>query len=276
MKYRYSSKQYEQFLIIPLWEEKLSLFQAWNYENILSKLLKNYRYIPSESFNGKTECYCKEIPKPNFINIFDHEWENKKDIILSRFNIKNRIDTSLITKIPARKTIIKLLTSKESKIFLEKNHIQGNINCKVSLGLFFGEELVAVMTFGKPRYNSSFEWELIRFSNKLNTIVMGGASKLFKFFVIHYNPKNIISYSDNKWNKGEIYSTIGMKFSHTTVPNYWYIKGNQIFSRIKCQKSKLGKLFNQKININETESEIMLSNGFQKIYDSGNDVYVYS
>jgi hypothetical protein len=40
------------------------------------------------------------------------------------------------------------------------------------------------MTFGKNRFKKqSNEWEMIRFCNKLNTNIIGGASKLFKHFL---------------------------------------------------------------------------------------------
>ena len=50
-------------------------------------------------------------------------------------------------------------------------------------------ELVSLMTFNKPRKGigkmseDGLEWELGRFCNALNTNVVGGASKLFKYFI---------------------------------------------------------------------------------------------
>lgn len=273
IKYRYSDKQYKSFKISIIWEETMTLFQAWNYENILTKLWKKYHYTPPEVFNGKTECYSKEFPKPNFINIFDHEWENKKDIVISRFNIKNQINPNIIQKIFARKTTIKIIDKNDAYKFLEQTHIQGSINCSIALGLYFNNILVSIMTFGKPRY-SKYEWELLRFSSALNTIVIGGASKLFHFFINEIHPKNIISYSDNRWNKGNIYETIGMKFHHKSNPNYWYIKDDKIYSRIKCQKYKLHKLL-KNFDKNQTELQNMMNNGFKKIIDNGNSVFLF-
>jgi hypothetical protein len=273
IKYRYSDKQYKAFKISIIWEENMSLFQTWNYENILTKLWENYHYTPPESFNGKTECYSKEFSKPNFINIFDHEWEKKKEIIISRFNIKNQINQNIIQKIPARKTTIKIINKTEAYNFLEQTHIQGSVNCSIAIGLYFKEKLVSIMTFGKPRY-SKYDWELLRFSSALNTIVVGGASRLFHFFTNEFHPKNVISYSDNRWNKGNIYETIGMKFLHNSDPNYWYIKDDKIYSRIKCQKHKLPKLL-ENFNPNQTELQNMTNNGFKKVIDNGNSVFLF-
>ena len=52
------------------------------------------------------------------------------------------------------------------------------------------------MTFGKPRFNKNYEWELIRYSSLLNQRVLGGASKLLKRFINDHKPKNIISFPE--------------------------------------------------------------------------------
>ena len=86
-------------------------------------------------------------------------------------------------KIFARKCIIKNITHLEKEFFLQENHIQGNCQSSTNLGLFFKDELVSVMTFGIRKITSSIPTtELLRFCNKIDTVVVGGASKLFNFF----------------------------------------------------------------------------------------------
>lgn len=60
------------------------------------------------------------------------------------------------------------------------------------------------MTFGKLRKNVNNKYkehcfEMIRFVNKCNHNIIGGASKLLKHFIKTISPKEIISYSDNRW-----------------------------------------------------------------------------
>ena len=52
----------------------------------------------------------------------------------------------------------------------------------VCLGLIHEGELVQIMTFGKPRYNKNYQWELLRLCTNSDYNVLGGASKLFKNF----------------------------------------------------------------------------------------------
>ncbi len=117
------------------------------------------------------------------IHIFEDEWIYNQEIIKSI--IKNKIKISE-NKIFARKCEIREVGFKECKDFLEKNHIQGSVNSRVRLGLFFKDEMVSIMTFSKGRIimgGKTDEWELNRFCNKLNTNVIGSASKLLKNFI---------------------------------------------------------------------------------------------
>ena len=129
------------------------------------------------------------------------------------------------------------------------------------------------MTFSKPRFNKDWEWELLRFCNKLNTTVVGGASKLLKGFINMYNPKNILSYADRCWSKGKLYENLGFDLIKTSPPNYWVTK-NYLHRehRIKYQKHKLSKIldsFDQEL----TEWENLKANGYDRIWDCGNLVY---
>ena len=110
----------------------------------------------------------KENTNYQLLTIFENEFLDikKQKIWLSVIKNKLKINSR---KIYARKCKIKLISSKNSKSFLENNHLQGNANSSVKLGLFFEEELVSLMTFGKSRYNKNIEYELIRFCSVLGT-----------------------------------------------------------------------------------------------------------
>ena len=195
------------------------------------------------------------------------------DIWLSMIN--NRLGVN--ERIYARKCIIKELKSTEIKDFLNNNHLQGFINSSINLGLYHNDELVSVMTFSKPRFNKNYDYELIRFCNKLNTSVIGSASKLFNYFIKNYNPKSIISYANRRFSNGSIYEKLGFKFLRKTAPNYFYFKPSIriLMSRNQFQKHKLANLLD-KFDENLSESENMFNNGYRRIYDCGNLVYGYT
>ena len=224
---------------------------------------KNYH------INKTTLCLEKNI---RLIHIFEHEWLYKQNIIKSRLNsiLHNTF------KIYGRKCTIASVSKADTKEFLNNNHMQGHIGFQYSYGLYYNNKLISIMTFGKPRFNKTHEYELLRFCTILNHTVVGGASKLYRHFIKTHSPQSIISYCDLRLGTGNVYKQIGMNFSHVTKPNYWYFNKNSmhVYSRIKFQKHKLKKLL-PIFDENLTEWENMQNNGWNRFWDCGNSVWTY-
>lgn len=213
---------------------------------------------------------CKE-QGIQLIHIWGHDWIQKCELIKSR--IKAKLGKN--ARIYARKCAVQLVDSCVMTDFLNKNHIQGNCPASVRYGLFYQDELVAVMTFGKSRYKKDIEFELLRYCSKQGINVTGGASKLFKKFTREYDPESVISYSDRMWNTGTLYEQLGFEYSHSSPPSYSYTMNYLDFeNRVAYQKHKLkDKLENY--NPDLTEWKNMKIHGFDRLWDSGNDVWVY-
>ena len=224
---------------------------------------------PSYHLLKTNKCEEKEI---QLIHIFENEWVYKKDIVKSRLKNLLGIYDSIIF---ARKCEVKEVEAKTSNAFQDKNHLQGHVNSKVNLGLYYQNDLIALMTFGKPRFDKKHDWELLRFCNKLGYHIPGAASKLLKHFERSWHPKSIISYADRRWSRGKLYEALGFKLDHASGPNYWYFNKQslELYSRVKFQKHKLKNLL---VNFDEkkTEVENMNANGFRRIFDCGNLVFV--
>ena len=210
------------------------------------------------------------------IQIFEDEWLNKQEIVKSRLrNILGKIEN----KIYARKCIIKELDSKTVTKFLNENHLQGTVGSKIKLGLFHNDELVSIMTFGNLRKNLGQKskddtFELLRFCNKLNINIIGGASKLFKYFISNYSCVSVISYSDRRWGSGELYGTLGFKHIHNSQPNYFYVKNGEVKreARFKYRKDIL---VSEGFDKNKTEKQIMIDRNYFRIYDCGAMKFMY-
>lgn len=238
----------------------------------------NGLYWHSEK-RGKTKKY--HLDKTNkclekgikLIHIFSDEWVSKKDVI------KNRLMNSLglfDKKIYARKCEVVEITKGEKSYFLKQNHLQGDDKSKIFFGLKTNGELVGVMTFGQLRkiLGSKAEegtYELYRYCS--NNVV-GGFSKLLKFFIEKYKPKKIITYANRNWSPSDefsFYSKVGFNFIGFTEPNYSYTKKYDYREyRFNYRKDKLVKLGYDK---NKTESQIMFELGYDKIWDTGNLKY---
>lgn len=206
------------------------------------------------------------------IQITDWEWNNRQEIVKSRLGAllgKNR-------RIFARNTKVKVLTAKAANQFTAETHIQGTCPHQLALGLVAQDQLVAVMTFGRPRYNRSFQWELLRFSTQLNTNVVGGAGKLFAQFCRDQSPDTVISYCDLRWNLGGVYEALGFQRRSQSGPNYWYTRGYDSFeNRMRYQKHRLAKLL-ENFDPSLTEWQNMIANGYDRFWDCGNAVYAWS
>ena len=208
-----------------------------------------------------------ELCLKNNIQLF-HIFETEDlDLWLSMINSK----LGLNNKIFARKCIIKELKSSECKDFLDYNHLQGFCQAKINVGLFYEDELVSIMSFSKPRFNKKYEYELIRFASKRNYTVVGGASKLWKYFVNKYSPKSVITYANRRFSNGEIYKILGFTFLEKTSPNYFYFKtqDRKLYNRIKFQKKNLKNIL-EVYDESLSEAENMFNNDYRRIFDCGN------
>jgi len=218
--------------------------------------------------NKTIKCEDKGI---QLIQIFEDEWQFKTDIVKSR--LKHLLGVSQFI-VYGRNCVVKEITYIESSKFLEKNHIQGDIKGSIRLGLFYNDELVSLMVFGKGRIatgSKNYDYELLRFCNKINYNVVGAASKLLKYFENNYKPINLISYADRRWSVGKLYSKLGFIKTKNSTPNYYYIIGHNRINRMKFQKHKL--VF-EGFSKSLTEKEIMEKRDIYRIYDCGNIVFV--
>jgi len=196
------------------------------------------------------------------IHIWEDDWDNKRSIIESQISnllLKSR------RKIAARNCEVRIIDSvKTCREFIDENHIQGYANSYLKLGLFLGEELVSIMTFdhneGRNKMSSD-EWNLNRFCTKIGLNVVGGASKLFIWFLKNIKPKKVVSYADLDWSRGDIYYKLGFSLEYQTSTDYKYIINNK-----RMHKSKLRKSFT---GISESKLDI------PKIWDCGKMKFIY-
>jgi hypothetical protein len=200
------------------------------------------------------------------VHIFEDEWIYKNDIVKSLIKSKLNINQN---KLHSKNTIVKEVSSKDSFDFLNENHIQGNLNSSVRLGLYYENELVSVMTFNNKRKGmNDNKYEICRFTNKINTSIIGGINKLFNYFLNKINPLEIIVNVDRRYFNGVIFENLGFKFIKISEPNYFYVKGLERIDR--------NILLKESLNFNKTENNIMLEKNYNKIYDSGNIKYEWT
>ena len=242
----------------------------WHSELIGNKINKYH-------LNKTEECEQLGI---QLIHIFEYEWETKKEIIKSK--LKHILKLNTTNKIYARKCKLQEISSFIKNQFLNQYHIQGDDKSIISIGAYYNDELVSVMTFGKMRIalgsknHVDNEYELYRFC--VSKSVVGIASKMFSYFVKKYNPNKITTYADRRFsNNTSFYDKLGFALEKNTSLNYWYFSLKSpydVYHRFNFRKSELHKKL-QSFDPSLTEWENMQLNGYDRIWDCGNLKYVW-
>ena len=251
-------------LDIPTSQKKIAIEFDGIYWHSEENKLQNYH------LNKTNLCEAKGI---QLVHIFENEWLCKRNIVESRLkNLLGIYDKTVF----ARKCEVREVKTSDSMEFQEENHIQGAVGAKVHLGLYCEYQLISLTTFGKSRFSKKAEWELLRFCNKLGYHIPGAAGKLLKYFEKNWHPKSLISYADRRWSQGKLYKALGFKLDHISKPDYWYLQPSNptiLYRREKFQKKLLKKKL-QKFDQTLSEVENMRNNGYTRIFDCGNLVFM--
>lgn len=221
-----------------------------------NSLDKNYHYNKTKLANNY-----------NFNCIHIYDWEDKTKII----NLLQKREVVF-----ARKCILKDVSIKDCKEYLNKYHLQNYAKDNIRLGLYYNDELVSVMTFGKPRYNKNYDYELIRFCSHKH--IIGGAEKLFSYFIKTYMPKSVISYCDNSKFIGKVYTKLGFSLKSYGQPTrHWYNMKTKIHITDNLLRQRgFDQLFGTNYGKGTSNEQLILENNFVEIYDCGQSVYEYN
>lgn len=226
---------------------------------------------------GKDRLYHKEksdlAAKYGYSCLHVWDWDDREKVL-----------ELLQPRVPvyARKCELKEIEQRDANIFLKRYHLQGGAKMqKVCLGLYLEGDLVEVMTFGPPRFNKKFEWELIRLCTKTGIRVLGGSQRLWKYFLKTYNPNSVISYCDRSKFSGKIYGDLGFILRAAGMPSrHWYSPelGKHVTDnglRLRGFDLLLGNLYG-KFGKGTINDDLMREHGFVEIWDAGQAVWVWN
>ena len=227
-------------------------------------------YWHSEGCGGKDKLY--HVNKTNqcesygyqLLHILDTEWINPDKQKIWKSIIKAKLGL-IENKIYSRKCDIRNISPKESREFLDVNHLEGFSGAKIHMGLFYHDVLVSVMSFGKSRFSKN-EYEIIRFASILNHVVVGGYSKLLKSY--NLNDK-LISFANRRFSSNLISNKFAIETSISGPTWYGFnTKDYELKHRLSFTKKNLQNLFEYDDNISSFDN--MLAHGYDRIWDSGN------
>lgn len=200
------------------------------------------------------------------IHIWEDDWNIKPELIKNW--LKGIINLSTPRRIFGRKTKVSEINTEQAKMLLNENHIQGYVNSSIKIGLFYQNELISVMTFIKGQ-----EYNLSRYVVQTGYQVIGGFSKMLKYFVNTYGEK-IISFADLSWvNKdSNVYLRNGFSVVNELTPDYKYLFDNKRVHKFNFRHKQLSKILPD-YNDSLTEYQNCLNHNIYRIWDSGKIKY---
>lgn len=232
----------------------------------------------TEWFGKKDRNYhCDKTNRCNehgygLIHIFEDEFVNKKELVFNKLKHLLKLDYDL-PKVCGRKVTVREIYKHDAQMFLEEYHIQGFVSSTVYLGGFYGDELVAVMTFKHGNITNP-NWELTRFATKSSYYYQGVASKMFTNFIRIYKPQRVVSFADRRWTlsaENNLYTMLGFELESINKPDYKYYNVNvaryKRFHKMNFNKQTLHKKYGFPLTMTETEMAKEL--GFDRIWDCG-------
>lgn len=216
-------------------------------------------------------CREKQI---KLFHITECDWYNPVKQGIWKSMITNAISPGTMYKVYARKCDVMEVKPAEARTFYNENHLQGFSPAYVHIGLVYRDELVSCMSFSKSGKN--FQWELVRFASKMNTNVLGGASKLFKSFLKVYKVTEIHTFADLRYSYGNLYRTLGFECKKSIPPRYQYTDCKDLFHRRSFQKRRLSKMLGELYDPELTEFQNVFNfTKYRVIFDAGKLKFVY-
>lgn len=199
------------------------------------------------------------------IHVFD--WDNSLAIV-SLLRPKDRVY--------ARKCQLNQIDQRTADIFTQKYHLQGKCKGQILVyGLYYKGELIQMMSFGKPRYNKNYDFELLRLCTKYQAEVVGGASRLFAQFKRDNPTASVLSYCDRSKFSGSVYTKLGMNLKNVSPPAKVWSKGSQYITDNYLRQRGYDQLFGTNYGKGTSNEQLMLDNGWLPVYDCGQKVFEY-
>lgn len=229
----------------------------WHSEDFLNDKGYNGKLYHRDKFNRSLE------EGFDLFTLFEHSWKEKPDQVKAFIRSKLGIFTQTIY---ARKTTVKNIDKNIANDFLDRNHLQGRTNIDKAYGLYYGEDLIGVMSFGRHHRDPNYKGIILnRLAFERDIRVVGGASKLLSFAkegLKSEGTREILTWSDNNYSKGKVYASLGFTRSKDLPPTYFYFKNGKAYSSQSLKKTKEEKGLG-------SEKELRAKQGYRRIYNCG-------
>lgn len=243
----------------------------------------NGLHYHSDRNDGKRDDYHFEKMKKTeeagyrLIQVWEDDWKNKRTVVVK--TLRHALGLSDKAE-QARKCTVTLPALKNVVQFFTTNHLQGCPRQGVVYALEYEGRVIAAMAFHRVVSErgmaaSANRWELGRYAT--TQAVAGGASRLFRAFLKdHAECAEVISYSDNDWFDGKMYTMLGFRLGGIVKPDYKIVDGGLRRHKTNYKLSELQKRLGEKFDPLLTERENCRNNGLFRVYGSGLKKWIWT
>ena len=226
----------------------------------------NGLYWHSEKFKARNyhreKTLAAEKAGWRVIHVWEDDWRDKPEVVKKM--LARKLGVSKEGRVNARSLGVRDAPVAGSNALLEANHIQGTGRGSVRLGLYRGDELVAVALFLRRK---SGEWELTRYGS--SCIVRGGFSKLLTAFVKNREFDRLVTFSDTTVSDGGLYEQLGFVRDGVIAPDYQYVVNGTREHKFNYRLKRFRDDPELAHRDGLTEKQLAELNGLTRVYDAG-------
>ena len=253
-------------------------YHSYNYHvknGLQSSIAKNYHY------NKTRQCEDLGI---HLIHIWQHEWISLKDRIKSI--IKGELGLTK-NKIYARDCEFKEIPQNEYRDFVTRLSVLRYRNAKHKYGLYYKDKLMMVMSIDKCQSGKgsvlSDKLEIVRSVTELDTIVVGGTSKLLKHIKpiineLYPDIHELVYFVDYDKHLGKSAEGTGAIFDGYSGPssqNYCVKVCDLINDRGEVRHLQFGKIYARIPSHHKAITEAIKRDDVWALYTSGTKKFHY-
>ena len=233
-------------------------------------------------FNKTKQCEEKGI---HLIHVWQHEWIQNKDRIKSI--IKGELGLTS-NKIPARKCEFREVSQEEYREFVTRLSVLRYRNANLKYGLYYNNKLVMVMAVDYCQSGRGSvlkdKLEVVRSVTELDTIVVGGTSKLLKHIIPILNERypdihELVYFVDYDKHLGKSVEATGAIFDGYSGPSCqnYCMKNITLINKNGCKRSlHYGKIYSRIPSHNKEVNEAMERGDVLALYTSGTKKFHYN
>lgn len=209
-------------------------------------------------------CSIKGI---HLVQIFEDEWKNNKDAVLSYISQLASIN---IVEVSSKSCYVKRVDRDLSLKFLKENQIKvlPTEDYDISYALIYNTQPIFIMNFKK---NDNNHWKITDYASSKYTKITDTILPLINAFVDENKPHSITVDVDLRLvnPRDNIFKDIGFRFSEYKEAEYFYTDGHKRYLPDEFSCEKIKEKFPSIYNSDLTELEMMDKTYIERIWDAG-------